>query len=220
MAGMDYEQLTFDSNGQRVSEIHFKDESRITPHKNYLSINKNISSLVFYNGDARFNDISVEMTRYGSASGRAVWYACQYTEAGERECAAGICAYGHLNLTKYYVEICGEEYDGNWTHGSAHYKDVSYPFIWNCNTNKEIPLKEDDKIESWIGITRYDIAKLLLFVRGNNKKLAKAIQSSLPSGLPETNIVSHLDGHPSLFSLMFGAQGKEWPKDFDLKRYL
>ena len=84
-------------------------------------------------------------------------------------------------------------------------------------------VKKKDEIESWVGITRYDIDALLKFLRGNMYdstfgEYANKLEHQLSKRLPEVDIVSHLEGSPALFNMMFG-KGKR-PKKIDVSRYL
>jgi len=258
MAGMDYEQLSFNDKGkvtEQYENLPFPNEVSIEPYKNFLYL---VSEKLWQEGNGYSNPtlaqvregvlslygIDIQVKRYGRGN-RMVWYASHYYRDKEKPLATdeaksisycGICTYGHMNTDKYYVERAGFKYSENkWHCGSTNYNARTKRMVKNksgwityiepsssLNHEGMIIVKNNTLIESWVGITKYDIQVLHRFLHNDccNTDMSKAIESNYPiDTLPEIEVNSFLtDGTPSLFNMFFGKKGRG--KDIDIKRYL
>lgn len=222
MAGADYDQIIFDKEGKVVEgPVFFESGMGVETYKNFLYIHYTekhgrtdaeytfpiISQISSANMHLFKADICAE--RYSKKENRMVWYA---KERDQFFCGIGV--YGHIDTIGYHVKKAGYRDTGDWCTELRKTKTIK-----SFDGKIRIPLKKKDEIESWVGITQYDIMKLESFLKKNYySEILKKIKTNLPKDLPETDIGSYLEGKPSLFNMMWGT--KKVPKDFDYKKYL
>jgi hypothetical protein len=221
MASMDYCSIIFDENG-----IPVKDQSNFTfeglkieAHKNWVKVDD-----VHYYG----SHIEVYSDKYQLIGkifkNKLFWRLTVEEDANishdRRIC--GITGYAHIDTQKYYNDICnipkGYNVKKQWVFERDNDEAKELWVKYKGNYTRQIysdMLKPEDiynvrEVNSFVGITKYDIKKLIsndfLFSKWYDpeRDYIKSINKQLKT-LPEVQIDDYLMGNETpLFNLCFG----------------